>query len=364
MRRVLVAEDEPALLEFFCEIVTGLGHDCLRAQDGRQALELARAQRPDLIITDWMMPGVTGTELIQLLGREPSLLHVPIVLLSAARPPPADQQAAWRFLSKPVTLDSFENTVREGLEAVDLLTPPRSHRAEPDSEVSPIALVREAMLGWVAHEIKSPLAAALMANQLTLRGLENQEDPAALKRRVLVIGRQLARMDELVTSILDAARLQEARLELDLEPVDISELARKIVDYWRDLHPEYEFPIHDGQRLLVDADRERLRQVLDNLISNAIKYGGPARAVSIAIDASDSDVFISVTDTGSGIAPEQLPHIFDRFHRVAGQGGRGHGLGLYIAAALARLHGGNLTVDSQLGQGSTFTLRIPRRSIS
>lgn len=359
MRKVLVAEDEPALLEFFCEIITGLGHDCVRAQDGQQALELARAQPPDLIITDWMMPGCTGTELIALLRKEPALRRVPIILLSAARPPEPDQRAAWRFLAKPVALDSFENAIREAFDAVE--APPRSHRAEPDSQVSPIALVREAMLGWVAHEIKSPLAAAVMANQLTLRGLKNQEEPAVLERRVLVIARQLARMDELVTSILDAARLEEAKLELDLELVDVSRLAREIADYWQDLHPDYEFLIQDGEHLLVDADRERLRQVLDNLISNAIKYGGPSKAVTIGLRASDSDVFISVTDTGRGIPPAELEHIFDRFHRVAGQGGRGHGLGLYIAAALARLHGGSLTVESQLHYGSTFTLRIPRR---
>lgn len=364
MRRVLIAEDEPALLECFCEIVAGLGHECVRAQDGHEALALARAQAPDLIITDWMMPGHTGTELIHLLRQEPALTRVPVILLSAARPPQADQQAAWRFLSKPVALDSFENAVREALELVDQLSAPLSHRAQPDAEVSPLALVREAMLSWVAHEIKSPLAAATMANQLALRGLDNQDEPAALKRRITVVARQLARMDELVTSILDAARLQEARLELDLEPVDLSQLVQQIVEYWRELHPEYELSIRDGQHLVVEADRERLRQVLDNLISNAIKYGGPSKTVAVGIQATDSDVSISVTDRGKGIPPAELHHIFDRFHRVAGQGGRGHGLGLYIAAALARLHGGSLTVESEVNYGSTFTLRIPRRAAS
>jgi signal transduction histidine kinase len=342
--------------------VSNLGHECIRAGDGNQALELARRQLPDLVIADWMMPGRTGTELMSSLRREPALGHVPVILLSAARPSEADQRAAWRFLPKPVALDTFENAVREALAAASHEQQPRSHRAEPSALVSPVELAREAMLSWVAHEIKSPLSAALMANQLAARGLEHHEEPAVLKRRLTVVARQLARMDELVTSILEAARLEEARLELDLERIEISRWVAQVADYWKELHPEYAFPISGGDGLVVEADRERLRQVIDNLISNAIKYGGSSKTVSIGVRADDSDVFISVTDRGAGIPPNELAHIFDRFHRVAGQGGRGHGLGLYIAAALARLHGGNLSVESQVNYGSTFTLRVPRRS--
>lgn len=361
MRKVLIAEDEPALLDFFCELVSHLGHEPIRAEDGDRAFELARRQLPDLVVTDWMLPGRTGTELMSSLRQEPALGRTPVILLSAGRPSEADQRTAFRFLPKPVALDTFENAVREALAAIDHAEPPSSFRAHPNSDLSPVALVREAMLSWVAHEIKSPLSAALMANQLAIRGIDHQEEPAALKRRLTVIARQLARMDELVTSILDAARLDEARLDLDLELIEISPWMVQIADYWRDLHPEYDFPISGGDGLVIEADRERLRQVLDNLISNAIKYGGSSRTVAIEVQAKDSDVFISVRDSGAGIPPNELPHIFDRFHRVAGQGGRGHGLGLYIAAALARLHGGDLTVESRVNYGSTFTLKVPRR---
>jgi signal transduction histidine kinase len=357
---VLIAEDEPALLETFCELVSALGHDCIRAQDGNEALELAQKQRPHVIITDFMMPGRTGGELIRALRTDPELGRVPVILLSAGRPPAAARNEAWRFLPKPVTLDAFQAAIREALEVGD--SQPLSHRVAPDVQLGPLTLAREAMLSWVAHEIKSPLSAALMASQLSLRSLENGEDPASLGRRLAIIARQLVRMDELVTSILDAARLDEEKLQLDLEPIDVAEWMRQVADYWKELNPDHDFPVIDGHRLIVHADRERLRQIVDNLISNAIKYGGPSRQVSIAVDANDSDVLISVTDRGPGIEAKELPHIFDRFHRVAGHGGRGHGLGLYIASALARLHGGNLSVESQVNHGSTFTLSIPRHS--
>lgn len=361
MSKVLVAEDEPALLETFCELVSGLGHECLSAHDGNEALDLARKQHPDLVISDLMMPGKTGLDLIRALKGDPILAKVPVILLSAGRPSEHEKQEAWRFLAKPVNIERFEAAVRDGLQAAEQAGPARGFRAAPGDEVSPITLAREAMLSWVAHEIKSPLSAALTASQLALRGIENNEDAATLEKRLGMIGRQLVRMDELVSSVLDAAQLQDGKLHLDLEDMDIGEWVTKLIDSWRDVHPDYRFEAAIERGLVVMADRERIRQVVDNLISNAIKYGGGAKLVRIDVRSTDHIVVIKVTDEGAGIPPEELPHIFDRFHRVAGQGGRGHGLGLYIAAALARLHGGELTVESRVGRGSTFTLALPRK---
>ena len=360
MSKVLVAEDEPGLLEFLCELVNGLGHECLRAENGKQAFELARKHQPDMVVTDYMMPVQTGIELIRALRGQLELAHLPVLLLSAGKPPSEEQKEAWRFLSKPVGIETFESAVSEGLAVAAQSRPGRGFQAKPPKEVSPLALTREAMLSWVAHEIKSPLSTALMASQLAIRDLQHGEPMPGLHKRLTVIARQLVRMDELVSSILDAARLHEENLELDLETIDLAAWVKQIVDYWRELQPEHSFFVEDGADIIVKADRERLRQILDNLISNAIKYGGSSKSVRIDIAASEQAVTVSVTDEGEGIAPDELPHIFNRFHRVPGQGGRGHGLGLYIAAALARLHGGELTVHSERGVGSTFTLHLPR----
>lgn len=361
MTKVLVAEDEPALLESFCELVKGLGHRCVSAIDGTEAIEVARREHPDLVVTDLMMPGKTGLDLIRALRADPALSRVPVILLSAGRPAEADKQEAWRFLSKPVNIEGFERAVEEGLKASRGAGQAQGFSAAPGDNVSPINLAREAMLSWVAHEIKSPLSAALTVSQLAMRGVDNREDPAALKKRLNVIATQLMRMDALVNSILEAAQLHEGKLELDVEDFDVGEWVAKLAGAWQDLHPEYRFPVSEGRHLQVSGDRERLRQVIDNLISNAIKYGGPSKTVRIELRSTPERVFIAVADEGKGIPPEELPHIFNRFHRVAGQGGRGHGLGLYIAAALARLHGGELTVESTVDRGSTFTLAIPRK---
>jgi signal transduction histidine kinase len=362
MSRVLIVEDEPALLECYCELVAGLGHEYVTARDGDTALAVARESVPDLVITDFMMPGKTGSELIAELRARSELAGVPMILISAGRPSDAVRRAAWRFLPKPVNPEVFERAIEEGLRRARTSRPPSpaSHATASD-QASPVSFVREQMLSWVAHEIKSPLAAAMTASHLAQRSLANRADPSEVERRLAVITRQLTRMDELVNSILDAAQLEEGRLSLALAPVEVSAFLANIVSFWKDIHPELDITVNDGKNIIVDADEERLRQIIDNLISNAIKYGQPSKSIRIDASHDDTHVRIAVTDQGRGIPEAELAHIFDRFHRVAGQGGRGHGLGLYIASALTRLHGGSLAVQSELGKGSTFTIVLPRR---
>lgn len=364
MSKVLIAEDEAALLEIYAELVAGLGHECLVAHDGDEAIDLARKHRPDLVVTDYMLPGRTGVDVIRSLRADPVLAEVPTILLSAGRPPEAAQKEAWLFLKKPLSLERFERAVEEGLRLHKPSSGRPFHVAAPASSAgSDITLLREEMLSWVSHEIKSPLSSAMMAAQLALRDLRlGTVDSANLENRLTMIMRQLARMDELATSILDAAQLQDGKLRLDVEDIAVAPWLKEITSFWRDLHPDHEIILEDGHDVVLRGDKERLRQVLDNLISNAIKYGKPSKRVVVSTRATDASLDVSVKDEGQGIPAHELPTIFDRFHRVAGQGGRGHGLGLYIAAALARLHGGAIVVESQVGAGSTFTLSLPRRS--
>ena len=116
MSKVLVAEDDPALLASYQEAITAFGHECIAARDGREALELARRHRPDVVVTDYMMPIMSGIEVIRALRLDPALSQVPTVLLSAARPPDHERSEAAMFVSKPLTLERLEATIREALE--------------------------------------------------------------------------------------------------------------------------------------------------------------------------------------------------------------------------------------------------------
>lgn len=361
MGLVLIADDEPALLESLCDVIEGLGYECVTAHDGDELFDLARARRPDLVVTDYMMPGKDGVEAIRALRETAGLSHVPVILVSAGLPRGAEE--AWRFLNKPLALDEFQQCVTEGLRVSRERTG-EDPAPPPEPLASPISFAREEMLNWVAHEIKSPLSAAMMSAQLIRRGLDTGEKTGPLRRRIEIVVRQLQRMDELVRSILDAARLQEGKLGLKSARVDMCELLTHAAAFWRESYPENKFALNmPDTPMFVNADSERVRQVLDNLVSNAVKYGLPSVQVELELALNDELISVHVTDHGRGIPQGHIAQLFDRFHRV-GAGGRGHGLGLYIARALARLHGGELHAASDEGRGSTFTLSLPRNGHS
>ncbi|ATB47324.1 hybrid sensor histidine kinase/response regulator [Corallococcus macrosporus] len=365
MSGILIAEDEEALLEVFAELVEALGYRAIRAHNGEQALMLARTEPPDLVVSDHMMPRRTGVELLRAMRAEPSLASVPFVLLSAARP--SGREEADVFLAKPVDLNDFEEAITNALRARPPVAIPTlgEPKASGDARRGPV-LAREEVLNWVAHELKTPLSSARLNAQVLLRKLmkRGSEDEVRSTEAVL---RQLDRMSHLISSILDASRLAEGKLELKSRQDDIVAFLRELIQEWRELEPQVEFVLVGAEApVLLPFDGERVRQVLNNLLSNAVKYGGEARRVELGLSLHPGLADIHVRDWGIGISAGALPSVFERFQRADAEPAQGHGLGLYIASSLAKLHGGSLSVKSALGAGSTFHLRLPlsRRSVS
>jgi two-component system, sensor histidine kinase and response regulator len=355
---VLVAEDEEALLEVFASVVTDLGHTVLSAHAGDEALGLARAHQPDLIISDHMMPGLTGVDFLRAVRGDERLADTPFILVSAVLPQGAHEANA--YLAKPVSLKTFEHMVREGLRASSTRQLERPDGAPlTQAPENGLNLVRAEMLSWVAHEIKTPLSSARMNLEMMIRNLSGDGAEAQRKRGTQAL-RQIDRMATLVNSVLEASQLSDGRIKLEREMCDLRSFLRGVVQYWRDTRPDFEFTLAlPSEEVTAWIDSERVRQVLNNLISNAVKYGGTSAPVALSLELSPGRVIIAVTDRGPGMDAAELPRIFDRFHRAEGSTGQGHGLGLYIASALARLHGGTLQVRSQRGEGACFMLSLP-----
>lgn len=352
---VIVADDEEPTLEILASVIEDMGHQVLAARDGVEALRLARDHSPDLIITDFMMPGCNGIELIRAVRADADLAAVPVILLSAATPSAAVE--ATRFLPKPLHLADLEEEVQRLLNGNSRAAKKRSAPVQASLAQS----TRPEALNWLAHELKSPLSAVRMSVELLRRRMDiigNDED----RSRVQVILRGLDRMTGLMNSVLDAAALGEGKLGLRLSRVNLVQFVERVIVLWRDLHPEFQFVLakpKEDVRMMIDE--ARIQEVLENLLSNAVKYGGRGdQRIEVEVRVRGGRVTISVRDFGAGVPASELPHLFDRFHRAADSTGQGHGLGLYIASALAKLHGGTLAVSSQLGQGATFTLSLPR----
>ncbi len=173
---------------------------------------------------------------------------------------------------------------------------------------------------------------------------------------------QLNTITRLVEELLDVSKIQAGRLEYRQETVDLDALLREIADTMQQSHPSHSILVHGAVRASLLGDRDRLGQVITNLLENAIKYSPDAQTVEIDLNASPETVTIRVRDHGLGIPREQRDKIFERFYRAAGPRQRvipGLGMGLYIVAEIIKHHGGTITVESAVGKGSTFTVTLP-----
>ncbi len=220
---------------------------------------------------------------------------------------------------------------------------------------------KDAFIGMASHELRNPLTALKLQTSLLQRQLAKQGIQAsvpALSRMEI----QINSITRLVEELLDVSKIQAGRLEYRQETVDLDALLGEIADTMQQSHPSHRILVHGAVRASLLGDRDRLGQVITNLLENAIKYAPDAQTVEIDLSASPETVTIRVRDHGLGIPREQRDKIFERFYRAADPRQRvipGLGMGLYIVAEIVKRHGGTITVDSAVGKGSTFTVTLP-----
>jgi signal transduction histidine kinase len=211
----------------------------------------------------------------------------------------------------------------------------------------------------VSHELRSPLTAVRGNMDLLRRGAAN--DPEERAQVLGAIDSEVERMSRLVSDLLLLAR-SDSGVTLEKHPVELDTL---LLDVYRQAQltaRSVRIALGAEDQAIVMGDRDRLKQVLLNLVDNAIKYTPAGGEVTLSLTKDDQWVRISVQDTGIGVAPEDVPHLFDRFYRVDKARSRdagGTGLGLAIAKSVVDAHGGRITVDSKAGQGSIFTVWLP-----
>ncbi len=220
---------------------------------------------------------------------------------------------------------------------------------------------QQRLVADVSHELRTPLTTVRGNLDLLRRGA--LEDPASRKEALDAIEGEIGRMSRLVSDLLLLAQA-DAGIRLDLKPVELDTILLDVYRQAQIMAAGTGVQVHLGNedQAVVRGDADRLRQLLLNLVENGIKYTPAGGKVTLSLYRDNDWVQVSVADTGIGIAPEDLPHIFERFYRGSkrrAQGRNGIGLGLAIARWLAEAHGGQLTVASRLGEGSTFTLWLP-----
>jgi PAS domain S-box-containing protein len=226
--------------------------------------------------------------------------------------------------------------------------------------------LRSTFVSVVSHELQTPIA-IIKGYASTLAREDAHWDAATARERLGAIEEEADRLSHLVQNILYVSRIQAGGLKMEPEELDLGEVTRSVVRRFRARSPALEVSVRLPSRFpLVMADRERIEEVLMNLLDNAVKYAGregPAR-VDVRGQVTDDEVIISVRDDGEGIPLREQARIFDRFARLENTANRrtqGAGLGLYICRAIVAAHGGRIWLRSELGRGSTFSFSVPRR---
>jgi PAS domain S-box-containing protein len=221
---------------------------------------------------------------------------------------------------------------------------------------------KDDFINMASHELRNPLTVLKMQTQLVRRRLEKQSHHEAAAMLSLMEG-PVKQLERLIAELLDVSKIQARRLVYRQERVDLDDLLREITDTMHHLHPSHTLLLRGAVQTNLLADRDRLGQVFTNLISNALKYSPGTQTIEIDLDASEEAVRVSIRDHGLGIPREQREKIFERFYRITGsrQGAiPGLGMGLYIVEEIVKHYGGTITVESEVGKGSTFTVTLPK----
>lgn len=236
----------------------------------------------------------------------------------------------------------------------------RSHRQTEDAlrSAHKALAARDELMGIVAHDLRNPLGAITMKAALLRRGAESERT----RQQAESIENVTMRMEYLIRTMLDVATMEAGTFSVTPVPCDVEDLLREAMDMFVALAASKQVRLEQrikAPRLAIRADRERVLQVLSNLLGNALKFTPPGGHVTLSLDRQGTDVRFGVLDTGPGIAREHLPNVFDRFWKHETPGKKGTGLGLFIAKGIIDAHGGRIWVESEPGHGARFYFTLP-----
>ena len=357
---ILVIDDEESMRDSCSKILLKDGFLAETAEDGSTGLEKARKAKPDLVLIDLKMPGISGMEVLEKIKEiEPNIIAVVITGYATVESAvEAMKKGAYDFLPKPFTPDQLRIIIKRGLERRELILETESLRKEKK-------LMEENFITMVTHQLRSPLVAVQQYFEVLLAGMvgEIQEK----QRGMILKGRnRLEGLLNLINDWLDVARLDSGQIVDKLRPLSLKKVLSKVVEDLRPLTQENNISLKLGscsENDLVQGDEDTLEQVFSNLITNAIRYNKPKGQVIINIRENKDFIVTEVQDTGIGISKDHLTFIFDQFYRVKrteDQKIKGTGLGLSIAKKIVEAHGGSIQVSSKEGKGSTFTVLLPK----
>ena len=358
---VLIVDDNPSNIQIVGNHLIQENISIAMAVDGRKAINTAKLKKPDLILLDIMMPEVDGFQVAKELKADPETNHIPIIFLTA--------KTATEDIIKGFTLGAVDYIVKP-FNSSELLVRVHTHLElkrtrdlveTKNRQLETVNNEKNELLGIAAHDLKNPIYnISMLAKVILDEELEKDE----IQEFAEDIVKTSERMLELIKNLLDINAIEQGKIVINIEPTDIAELTFVTVDSYferanaKQIKLEY---INELNNIFVMADRNALLQVLDNLISNAIKYSPFDKNIFISLSNKENKTILSVRDEGPGLDEKDKAKLFGKFARLSPQptgGEHSTGLGLSIVKRYVESMDATIIVETEIGKGCDFIVEF------
>ena len=360
---ILVVDDVVSNVLLLKILLTKENFKVLTANNGYTCIEIAQNNHPDLILLDVMMPDINGFETAEKLKSDPATADIPIIFLTALNAPSdlvkGFQVGANDFLTKPFNKEELVMRVMRQIQLVFAKRIIESQNAELKRTISN----RDKMYSVIAHDLRSPMASIRMVLNLLVSTISSELIGEELFSLLDKANKESEETHDLLDNLLKWTKSQTGRLNVVHQNFDISDVLIGIEDIFSLIEKKKKQKINFDKQtgsIMVRADKDMLNTVLRNFMSNAIKFTPEGKDIDILVDKQDKFVKVSIRDHGVGISPERIATLFSAGQTTYGTNNEeGSGLGLQLCQDFARKNGGDVMVESVLGEGSTFSVFVP-----
>jgi len=361
--KILIVDDVVSNVLLLKILLTNEKFQVCTANCGTMCIEQAKAEKPDLILLDVMMPDISGFDTAVILKKDPATAEIPIIFLTALNNPKdlvhGFQVGANDFLTKPF---NKEELVVRVMHQITLVAAKRLIQKQ-NEELRATISNRDKMYSVIAHDLRSPMASIRMVLNLVVSAASPEVLGQELFDLLDKANKESEECHDLLDNLLKWTKSQTGRLTVVLQDLDLNDIIVGVVDIFEMIASTKKIKLNyqgTPQPLLVRADNDMLKTIVRNFMSNAIKFSSEESSIDITIKQEGDFAKVSVRDHGVGISPERLENIFRKGETTYGTGGEeGSGLGLQLCADFSRKIGGDVMVESVLGEGSTFSVLLP-----
>lgn len=388
---ILIVDDSPLVHQIYGSELEGAGYEVLHADDGVMAINAAFSKMPDLVLCDVHMPKVNGYQVCRLLKEHVATKDIPVIIITskASYHGVVADPRGWSFqtgadgyidkddggrlveLIKPYLEKNNEKAAKrphlKPLTETEILVA-LSHLLDKQlyldvTKLQDLNERKSAFVANVSHELKSPLTVIRGYAEIIADGLMGPVTEKQ-KKTLGTVKQTVDRLARMISDLLDLTQIEAGKMKLKIGQIDLSSLIKEVVsDYSeviskKNISVKMELP---ATGLEIEGDKDRLTQVIINLLSNSIRYTPEHGSINVRLYNEVQSVKFVVDDNGPGIEKENLEKIFDMFVRIASDNREGTGLGLPIARDIVNLHGGRIWVKSEKGSGSRFIAVLPKK---